>query len=81
MNDRAALDGAALDRALVEAHRAGDFTRLVELYTEAARRAEVAGAERACRFFLTQAYVFALVTGGAEADDLHARLRAHGAED
>ena len=79
--DRAALDRVALDRALIEAHEAGDKPRLVLLYTQAANEAEAAGDIDACCFYLTQAYVFALACGAPEADSLHARLLAHGREE
>ncbi len=70
-----------IDAALIAAHEAGDHARLVVLYAEAADGAEAAGDTGACCFFLTQAYVFALVTGAPEAGALHARLMAHGREE
>ncbi len=75
------MDRAALDAALIAAHEVGDHVRLVALYAQAADRAEAAGEADACCFFLTQAYVFALVTGAAEATALHARLLARGREE
>ncbi len=75
------LDRAALDAALIAAHEAGDHARLAALYTQAAERVEAAGETDACCFFLTQAYVFALVTGAPEAGALRARLMGHGREE
>ena len=75
------MDRAALDAALIAAHEEGDKTRLVALYREAAERAEAAGETDACCFFLTQAYVFALVSGDPDAARLHARLLAAGREE
>lgn len=72
---------AALDAALLAAHAAGDGAALVRLYATAANMAEAAGEIGAACFYLTQAYVFALSTGAAEADALHARLLAHGREE
>ncbi|HUF87126.1 MAG TPA: hypothetical protein VMM59_07065 [Thermohalobaculum sp.] len=75
------MDRAALDAALIAAHADGDHARLVALYTEAADRAEAAGETDASCFYLTQAYVFALASGAAEAGHLHARLLARGREE
>ncbi len=75
------MDRAALDAALIAAHEAGDECRLVALYTCAANDAEAAGDTDACCFYLTQAYVFALVSGALEAGRLHARLLARGREE
>ena len=71
-------DRAALDAALIAAHEAEDRVLLVRLYTQAADDADDVEAE--C-FYLTQAYVFALQTGDAGADDLHRRLMGHGREE
>lgn len=75
------MDRATLDAALIAAHEQGDKARLVALYREAADRAEAAGETDACCFFLTHAYVFALVTGDPQAPRLHARLLAAGREE
>ena len=69
---------AALDAALIAAHEADDRPLLVQLYTRAADQAGDVDTE--C-FFLTQAYVFALQTGDAGADELHRRLKANGREE
>jgi hypothetical protein len=71
----------ALDRALIEAHEAGDQPRLVALYAQAADAMETEGNIDACCFYLTQAYVFALACGARQAGALHARLLAHGREE
>ena len=60
-----------LDDALLKAHAQGDQAALVVLYSKAAEATEAPDAER---FFLTQAYVFALEIGSAEAGALKARL-------
>lgn len=74
-------DRAALDAALIAAHEAADYRRLVTLYAEAAGQAEAADDIDACCFFLTHAYVFALQTGAPEAAELHRRLLARGREE
>ena len=74
-------DSSALGAALLRAHAAGDQRALVRLYTRAADRAEAAGETDAACFYLTHAYVFALATDAAEADVLHARLKARGREE
>lgn len=71
------MDLARLDAKIIAAHARGDAPALVALYTEAAG----AGEGRRERFFLTQAYVIALEAGLAEAQPLHARLVALGAEE
>ena len=48
---------------------------LIDLYEAAA---EAADTDDECGFFLTHAYVFSLVAGGARSDDLKARLIAMG---
>ena len=80
-DDGVTMDRAALDAALIAAHRADDLPRLVALYLEAADRFERDGDRDGCCFFLTHAYVFALETGDARARDLHARLKARGREE
>jgi hypothetical protein len=68
---------SARDRQLLTAHAAQDLDALVEGYTRAG--AEAASPE-ARGFFLTQAYVFALEAGHADAATLHAALSAMGRE-
>ncbi|MGF1445491.1 MAG: hypothetical protein ACFBRM_04750 [Pikeienuella sp.] len=70
---------AALDAALLAAHETGDEAVLAALYARAAR--EVAADPAAEAFFLTQAYVYALCAGVAEAGALHTRLKALGREE
>ena len=71
---------AGLEADMLKAHDAGDLSALVQLYTKAANLAETKGAiDRAC-FFLTHAYVFALEARDPMADELKARLVAHGRE-
>lgn len=72
---------AALDAALIEANARDDRATLVALYSEAADRHEAVRDVDAACFFLTQAYVFALEAGVAEADLLHDKLVAHGREE
>lgn len=74
-------DVAGLDAALLAAHAAGDEAALARLYARAGDLAEAAGETDAACFFLTQAYVFALATGAAGSEALHARLAAHGREE
>ncbi|MGP7795654.1 hypothetical protein [Sphingomonas sp. CLY1604] len=69
---------AGLERKLLDAHRRGDATTLVAIYTRAADTLERdARIDEAC-FYLTQAYVLALETGAAETAALDRRLVAHG---
>jgi hypothetical protein len=72
---------AALERAILAAHAAGDPDALVGLYSEAGMRAETGGDVDAACFFYTYAYVFALETGSAATGELHARLVTHGREE
>ena len=71
-------DLSALDAALLEAHAAGDSTKLAALYTEAADQAEGKGDIEAACFYLTHAYVFALEAGLPVAGTLNRRLAGHG---
>lgn len=70
-----------LHQAILDAHEDEDRHALVDLYTEAATRAEASGDIDATCFFLTQAYVFALEAGHEAAGSLRSRLIAHGRED
>lgn len=72
------LDRATLDAALIAAHEAGDPAMLAALYRKAAKTLERLGQVDAALFFFTQAYVFALDAGLAEADDVGRILRANG---
>ncbi|MEM7742590.1 MAG: hypothetical protein AAF409_02670 [Pseudomonadota bacterium] len=81
MPPSSADDRGALDRALLEAHAAGDRSALVRLYAEAGDGAEADGDLDAACFFWTHAYVFALQAGDPAAARLHARLKAHGREE
>lgn len=72
---------AALDAALIAAHEARDWPRLVALYAQAAETSESRGDTDAACFYLTHAYVFALQTGDPAASGLHARLKARGREE
>ncbi|MEM7751831.1 MAG: hypothetical protein AAF230_00360 [Pseudomonadota bacterium] len=69
-----------LDRALSDAVQAGDLPRVVRLYRDAAEMSEATGdVDRAC-FFYTHAWVFAMEAGDPMADELRAKLVAHGRE-
>lgn len=72
------MDRDALDRALLDAHARQDPVALVRLYTLAADERELARDTDAACFFLTQAFVFALESGGPRADELNRRLADHG---
>ncbi|MCX7559979.1 hypothetical protein OS190_10405 [Sulfitobacter sp. F26204] len=67
-----------LDAALLAAHASGNTERLVALYSQAADEAESA---EGAAFYLTQAYVFALEAGHADAPSLHQRLLDAGREE
>ena len=62
-----------LDRQLLRAHEEQDAFGLVDLYT---RAADEVGEGTAAKFFLTQAYVFALESGHPRTSELRVRLRA-----
>ncbi len=72
---------SALHDALLAAHEAEDLVALARLYGEAADDAEARSDIEAARFFLTQAYVYALEAGAAEAGVLNRRLAGHGADE
>ena len=74
------MNAGELDEELLAAHAAEDGARLVNGYARAADLAEGEGdVDRAC-FFLTQAWIFALEAGDIRANELRARLVAHGRE-
>ena len=66
-----------LDDALIQAHAQGDKIALVALYREAASKTSEG---RAKRFYLTQAYIFALEIGTTEVARLKADLVHLGAD-
>ncbi|MGR3344398.1 MAG: hypothetical protein ACU0DI_14460 [Paracoccaceae bacterium] len=70
----------SLDARMLAAHANCDLVGLVDLYTRAADMSEAQGNIDAACFYLTQAFVFALDFGAAEAQTLHARLKTHGRE-
>lgn len=72
------LDRNTLDTALLAAHESGDAALLASLYRGAAETLERLQQSDAALFFFTQAYVFALDAGLAEADDVGRILRANG---
>ncbi len=71
----------ALDRAILTAHGQGDATALARLYQEAAGWFERTGDIDAACYFLTQAYVFALEIGLADAKVIRGQLVAFGREE
>lgn len=71
---------AALDARLLKAHAERDQRSLVQLYTQAADDKEKQGDIDATCFFLTQAFIFALESGDANAADLNQRLVNYGRE-
>lgn len=76
-----AIDLAALDEALIAAHAAHDTARMAQLYHEAARAYDAAGAVEAAAFYLTHAYVLSLDCGDqVRAAECHRRLVALGRE-
>jgi len=66
------------DAVFLAAHRAGDHATLARLYAQSADLHEAAGDLDAACFYLTQAYVFALIAGDARAQELNRRLAARG---
>ena len=74
------MNAADLEAAIWTAHAAKDEAALARLYGAAANLAEGRGDWAETRFFLTQAYVFALCAGVSEAGTFNRRLAALGAE-
>ena len=72
------MDRSALDRALLDAHAAGDASALIQLYTLAADRAETRDDDDAACFYLTHAFVFALEAAAPQAPVLNTRLAQKG---
>ena len=70
-----------VDEALRAAARDGDAQALMQAYETAADLASADGNADAAAFFLTHAYVWALVAGSGAADRLAARLQALGRPD
>ncbi|PCH71306.1 MAG: hypothetical protein COC12_07460 [Rhodobacteraceae bacterium] len=68
---------STLDAQLLTAHAAGDKAALVALYRQAG---DAAVSQDEAAFFLTNAYIYALEIGHADADTLRARLVAMGRE-
>ena len=66
-----------LDEKILQTHATGDTAALATLYAEAAK-AQICETSRG--FFLTQAYVFALDAGLADASHLRDLLIASGRE-
>jgi hypothetical protein len=76
-----AIDLAALDRAIIEAHAAGDTARMAALYHDAACTMAALHRDDAEAFYLTHAYVLSLDCGDRpRAADCHRRLVAMGRE-
>ena len=73
-------DDEALDGAILQAHQRQDGLKLAELYALAANRMQEQGELEAEGFLLTQAYVFALESGHADAEALRKRLITLGRE-
>jgi hypothetical protein len=64
-----------LHDALLAAHKSGDKSALVTLYSQAADTSD--DVDAAC-FFLTHAYIFALETNHPDTSALYQRLNAYG---
>ncbi len=69
-----------LDRDLEAALAAKDPARIAAVYARAADMLETKGEIDGACFLMTQAWIFALEVGDPLADDLRARLVAHGRE-
>jgi hypothetical protein len=66
--------------ALQAAFAARDISQVIDIYTKAADAQEVGGDVDAACFLLTHAWVHALEVGDDRANNLRARLVAHGRE-
>lgn len=69
-----------LHERILSAHEHSDSELLASLYLDAANRKRAQNEYEAVPFLLTQAYVFALESGLALADELHSELVALGSE-
>ena len=69
---------ALLDAVILRAHETPDPQTLSALYWRAATMHEQRGDEPAAAFFMTQAFVYALESGAADAEDMAAWLRDRG---
>lgn len=65
-----------LETQLLAAHASGDAAAMAALYEQAASRMEHKGDEASAAFYYTQAYIFALDAGSAQAIHLESWLRA-----
>ena len=72
---------AALDAALLDAHEKNDYPQLVTLYRQAGLSCIDANDVDAGCFYLTHAYLFALVAGLSVATEIHQTLVAFGREE
>lgn len=72
---------AELDARLLRAHAQKDLVALVKLYRQAGTICLAQEDIDAGCFYLTQAYVFALESGRAEAAEIHAVLCGYGREE
>ena len=68
---------SALHEQLLLAHASDHRQSLVDLYIKAADAADAENDQDAARFYLTQAYVFALDTGSDKCDELRDQLSAY----
>jgi len=75
------VNNAEFAAVLAEAHAAKDHAALVQIYTQIADAAEIAGDTDTACFFLTQAFVFALEVGAKDVEQLETRLRQYGRVD
>ena len=75
----AVTEKADLDCRILAAHAADDRVALAKLYLEAGEMMDANGDLAAACFLYTQAYVFGLESGAAEArDHAHAKLVRYG---
>lgn len=69
---------ARLNTAILQAHDLAEPAKLSALYRQVADVHDAAGRIPAAAFFMTQALVYALEAGSADAESMAAWLRAHG---
>ena len=74
------LCAQSLQDAILAAHAKDDAGRLAALYERAADLSEARGDTKEACFFLTQALVFAMVSGSPQQAQIRRRLHAHGRE-
>lgn len=70
-----------LNKQVFQAHEQGDHTTLIDVYHMLGMEELNDRKVTAACFLLTQAYIYALESGDARADEIHKILKSHGREE